>query len=175
MTEDASSAPVTASVPEAGKIKGRPRGRPRRAREETHEPVREPNGRAERIPLGRHRQKLLSSSRPGFMRRWINDKNARILQAQQGGWSFVRKDGSTAATSDPGDGISQIVGNKEGGEPMRAFLMEIRKEWWDADQAEKQNKIDETETQIRRGKDEFGEPGKDGRYVRQGARRIGLK
>jgi hypothetical protein len=174
MTDETPAAPEAAPPPIVNRG-GRPRGRPKvRGREVTHEPSREPEGRAERIPLGSHRQKLVSDTRPGFVRRWINDKGARLQYAMQGAWSFVRKDGSTAKSSDPGEGVSQVVGTKEGGEPMRAYLMEIRKDWFDKDQAAKQERIDEREAQINRGKDEHGEVGKDGRYMRVGAKRIGL-
>ena len=158
---------------------GRPRGgspQKLRGREQSSEQkvVREPTGRAERVPLGSHRQKLVSNARPGFVRRWVNDKGARIQYALQGGYEFVSKSGSTATTTDPGDGVSQIVGTKEGGDSMRAYLMEIRKEWFDEDQAAKRKRVDEVEAQINRGKDDHGEVGKDGRYMRVGARRIGL-
>lgn len=169
MTEDQ---PATTPTP----VVGRPRGRPAiRGREEKHEPSREPTGRAERIPLGSHRQKLVSDTRPGFIRRWINDKGARIQYAFQGGWNFVSRNKSTANTTDQGDAVSQIVGTKEGGGSMTAYLMEISREWYDADQAAKQKRVDEAESQINRGKDEHGEVGKDGRYMRTpDGRRVGL-
>lgn len=70
--------------------------------------------------------------------------------------------------------MSQIVGTKEGGEPLRAYLMEIREDWYKEDQAAKTKRTDEIEAQIRRGKDEHGEIGKDGRFMRVAARRVGL-
>lgn len=155
---------------------GRPRGSsPKlRGRETSHEISREPKGRAERIPLGSHRQKLIADVRPGFVRRWINDKGARIQYALQGGWEFVSRDKTTATTTDQGQGVSQVTGTREGGDSMRSYLMEISKEWYDEDQAAKQKRIDDVESQIKRGKDQHGEVGKDGRYMRVGARRIGL-
>lgn len=172
MTDD--TPPATDAGESSQRSERRP-GRPKlRGRQASHEPSREPEGRAERIPLGSHRQKLTTDQRPGFVRRWINDRGGRILQAQQGGWHFVAKNGAKAQTSDAGEGISQIVGTKEGGEPLRAYLMEIREDWYKEDQAAKQKRTDEIESQIRRGKDEHGEVGKDGRYMRVGTRRVGL-
>lgn len=142
------------------------RGRPPRttAPTQSHEPVREPQqGRAKRVPLGVQRLKLQASQRPGFVRRWVNDDGARTQMALQGGYEFVRLDGQ-ATTTDPGQAVSQIVGKTEGGTPLRAYLMEIREEWYAEDQATKQESIDATEKQIRRG-ELVGKVGQDGVYV----------
>lgn len=83
--------------------------------------------------------------------------------ALQGGYEFVRKDGK-ASTSDMGEAFSQIVGKTEGGTPLRAYLMEIREDWFNEDQATKQESIDATEKQIRRG-ELVGKVGQDGVYI----------
>lgn len=147
---------------------------PDRARQSSHGHSREPSGRAQRIPLGSARQKGLADARPGFVRRWINNKGARIQYALQGGWNHVRADNSGAFSSDPGEGTSQVCGTQENGEPMRRYLMEIREDWFNEDQFEKENKRAEIEAQILRGTDDKGQPGKDGRYLRIGTKRIGL-
>lgn len=140
---------------------------PQRARPETHEPKREPEGRAARIPLGVQRLKLTSSSRLGYVRRWINDDGIRVAAAQKGGYDFVRREGSAAQSTDPGDYVSQVVGRMESGTPLRAFLMEIREEWFLEDQAAKQLEVDKREQQIKRGELE-GKPGVDGVYLPKG-------
>lgn len=139
------------------------RGRPPKVRQETHEPVREPEGRAKRTPLGVQRLKLKASERPGFVRRWINDNGSRVQQALQGGYEFVRKDGQ-ASTTDMGESISLIVGRTEAGTPMRGYLMEIRQEWYQEDQATKNELINATEEQIQRG-ELVGKVGQDGVYI----------
>lgn len=83
--------------------------------------------------------------------------------ALQAGYEFVRIDGQ-AATTDMGQSISQVVGSKEGGASLRAYLMEIREEWYNEDQATKQESINATEKQIRRG-ELVGKVGQDGVYV----------
>ena len=153
---------TTASAPDALAQKVR-RGRPPRVRTESSEPKREPQGRAERIPLGVQQDKLKASQRQGYVRRWINDNGSRVANAKAGGWEFVRED-SQASSTDMGQGISRIVGTKEGGQPLNAFLMEIRKDWYDADQQEKQKAISATDDLIRRG-ELNGKAGDDGRYV----------
>lgn len=138
------------------------RGRPPRVREESHEPVREPQGRSARVPLGVRKQKLIAEPRPGYVPRWINDDGDRIQQAIQGGWDFVLKD-KEATSDDLGNRISRIVGSKSSGGALTAYLMEIREDWFRADQIAKQEKINATESLIKRG--ELGQkPGVDGAY-----------
>lgn len=160
-----SSDPLAPSqVKETGLADRIKRGRPpAKTREATHEPQREPAGRAKRTPLGVQRLKLQASQRPGFVRRWINDDGSRTQAALQGGYEFVRKDGQ-ASTTDIGEAVSQIVGKAESGNPMRAYLMEIREDWFTEDQATKQELINATEKQIRRG-ELVGKVGQDGVYL----------
>lgn len=138
------------------------RGR-RNSRTDTSGTEREPEGRAKRIPLGAFQQKLQASNREGFVRRWINDDRQRLQLAQQAGYDFVIHD-DVAKSTDDGGKISQIVGSKDGGGALRAYLMEIREDWYWDDQAEKQSRIDATEGLIRRG-ELTQKVGVDGSYI----------
>lgn len=139
------------------------RGRPPRAREESHGPKREPEGRGARVPLGVRKQKLIADTRDGYVGRWINDDGDRIQQAIQGGWDFVLRD-KLATSDDLGNRINRVVGSKSSGGSLTAYLMEIREDWYAADQAEKQEKINATESLIKRG--ELRQKiGTDGEYV----------
>lgn len=143
------------------------RGRPPKDRSEASGPEREPQGRAERVPLGSKQPKLKASNRPGFVRRWINDDKGRIQQALQGGYEFVRKDGEARKTDNMAEVISQVVGAKDGGGPLTAYLMEIRAEWYAEDQATKGKELDAIEDQLRRGSVQGGATvGQDGFYSR---------
>lgn len=155
MTEETKSGDIATQVR---------RGRPPRERAETSAPQRKLEGRAERIPLGVRKQKLLAEIREGYVGRWVNDDGDRINQALQGGYTFVAKDG-VAASDDPGSRISRIVGTKAGGGSLSAYLMEIPKEWYDADQLAKRQGIDATESLIKRGS-LVQKPGEDGAYVK---------
>lgn len=138
-----------------------PRSEARETREE------EAPARRKRIPLGVPRLKLNAPTRPGYVRRWVNDDAGRLDAAQQGGYEYVlgeaRPDG--VATEGMGAKISRVVGTREGGAPITAYLMEIRKEWYDEDQKAKQAGVNATEEALKRGSDEHGTPGTDGRYV----------
>lgn len=107
-----------------------------------------------RIPFGSRRAKLQAPPRPGFQRRWINDKGSRIQDAQAGGWNFVDKNGSPWSTG---------VGTSDSGGKLTAYLMEIPDEFYNADFAKKQEALDETDLAIYKGTHNQ-EPG-DNRYV----------
>lgn len=110
--------------------------------------------RKKRKPIGVPTSKLAVAVRDGYHRHWINDVGGRLAQAEEGGYEFVlKKDVVVSGEAQQGQGtrISQIVGTKETGEPLYAFLMEIRQDWYDEDQREKQRPVDETENAIREG------------------------
>jgi hypothetical protein len=119
--------------------------------------------RTRRVPLGVPRARLAVNEREGYVRRWINDRDGRILRAQNAGYNFVKREDVEFIDSDVcnTDSISKVV-NSDG---TKAFLMEISKEFYDEDQKEK-NKIDDrTEEALRHGIDSHGAPGRDGRYI----------
>lgn len=99
--------------------------------------------REERIPL--HRQNIIQAdTRPGYVRRLVNDQDDRIERFQRAGWTPV--EGEQVGDSHAGDPSS--VGSattKSVGGGMKAILMEIPKELYDADQADKQTKVNELE------------------------------
>lgn len=127
--------------------------------------------RRERVPLGVVRRKLsFRNQDPNFQYRWMKDKDNRINEALDGGYEFVERDSGTAgddSTSDQGQDtrISKVTGSTERGDSQRSYLMRIRKDWYEQDQAEKQKYLDEIEQQITRGVDGQGRPGVDGRYI----------
>jgi len=129
-----------------------------KSKRETRDTTRE-EGRVARVPLGGHRYKLQLSEaderrfkKRGMVPRWINDQDGRVARAQSGGYTFVEPQhaeslGQSAihqGNSDEGSKISKIVSR---GEPViRAYLMEIKKEWHDEDRASKEAtfaKVDE--------------------------------
>jgi hypothetical protein len=109
----------------------------------------------------------------GKRMRWINDTaDGRVQRAEDGGYGFVTADGTERigegqnGNSDLGSRISRIVGTKEDGTPLRAYLMAIDEEYYQEDQAAKQKEVDEIDAQIRSGSVGNTKPGQDGRYVK---------
>lgn len=105
------------------------------------------------------RQKLqVGNSIPGYHLYIFNDTPGRITAALENGYEFVSPDevgGTTtnvvSRNTDLGDKVRFLVGSNEG-EPMYAYLMKIKQEWWDEDQAELQAKNLKIEQAIRGGK-----------------------
>lgn len=107
----------------------------------------------ERIPMTGSSQKLqLSESEQrafaerGYVPRWFNDVPGRIAQATNAGWTFVSPEHATSVgagglhqeNTDQGSQVSKVVNTL--GTTTRAYLMEIKKEWWDESQALKEEK-----------------------------------
>jgi hypothetical protein len=120
------------------------------------------SGKRERIPFGGQRLKLKVPEgwiRDGYVGRWVNDTESRLVEAEAGGYEFVRKNrGSRLGegelhrdNSDLNSRVSVVV-SKGQEAPIRAFLMEIKKAWYDADQKVKQKVNDEVDQAIMRGR-----------------------
>ena len=128
---------------------------------------------AERVPMGGLRQKLSVPEIPGYHLHWINDVGDRLERAHRGGYTFVEKkaglrvgEGPEAGHNDLGNAVSQLVGTQENGQPLRAYLMKIRQDWYEQDQYNKLASVREKEAQIKRGHlpvDNVGDSSK--RYV----------
>lgn len=111
-----------------------------------------------RIPLGT-RDVLTAPKKPGFVRRFVNDKGDRIQNFKDAGWSPVEED---IQVGDPKAGKSTAMGgtvNTHVGSGQRAVLMEIPEEYYNEDRAASQAKITQVENEIRRTQKG---PGKDG-------------
>lgn len=134
-------------------------------------PRKNAEARPTRTPLGVPRAKLsVEQKDPNYAYRWINDKEDRIARALEAGYEFVKR-GDTSAPGDKdvtpqntdlGTNVSKVVGTKEGGGPLTAYLMRLKKKFYDEDQQAKQKYVDATETGIKRGrglKDQIGEHG----------------
>ncbi len=123
--------------------------------------------RKKRTPLGAPSYKLAVEERPGYVRRWINDAGNRLNDAREGGYEFASDvnvgTGSEDGNTDIGSRVSRVVGKHEDGSPMRAYLMEIPKEYYEEDQAEKQKHVDQIDDMIRNG--DVNRENDDGRYI----------
>ena len=86
--------------------------------------------------------------------RFVNDDKARISQLVGQDWDFVKYEEGQIEESvqEMGSGYSIVVGNKENGEPLKAYLMAKEKDWYQDDQKMKQQAVDEVDEEIRGGK-----------------------
>lgn len=114
---------------------------------------------ATRKPFGTQVQRGSYPRREGYHRRWFNDDSkGRLERALEAGYKFVL-DPKTK------EKVKQPAGVAEAGGIMLRYLMEIPQEWYDADQAAKQQEVDEREAAYKLGADTHGAVGKDGRYI----------
>jgi hypothetical protein len=104
--------------------------------------------------LGVDCSKLIAA---GFHPYWRNDMDGRVQEALANGYTFVHPDEieevSLRITAEPmtGDKVSRIVGYTDKGDPIHAFLMKIKNEWFKENQAFYQKRNDAIDTAIRSG------------------------
>ena len=111
-----------------------------------------------RIPLGT-RNILTAPSKPGFVRRFVNDTGDRIEAFKAAGWNVAD---DVTQVGDEKLGRASMMGssaNPHVGSGQRAVLMEIPEEYYLEDQARAQTEITQVENEIRRNSKK---PGKDG-------------
>lgn len=103
----------------------------------------------DRVPVGGLRTKLQLSvadqkELAGYNLHWFNDKDGRIEAALGAGYTFVEPTqarslgvaGLHQENSDLNAKVSKVV-SRGTGDPIRAYLMKINKEWHEEDLAEK--------------------------------------
>lgn len=118
--------------------------------------TRETSGRSTRVPLGVARSKLSVPARAGFVRRWVNDTEGRLLQAEQGGYQYATDQALQIGSADIdnvnrdlGARVSRVVDKSTG---QKAYLMEIKADFYAEDQAVKAKTVAEKDRLIKTGK-----------------------
>jgi hypothetical protein len=130
-------------------------GLTREQREAKRTEGREETGRATRIGLGVSRSKLAVQERSGYKRRWVNDAEGRLQQATAGGYQFAEDQSLQIGSPDVdnvnrdlGSRISRVVDKTTG---QKAYLMEIKEEFYKEDQDDKARELDKVDEQLKRG------------------------
>jgi hypothetical protein len=103
----------------------------------------------DRQPMGGYTQQLAVTGIPeGFVGRWVNHDGERVQQALNAGYIPILKDGSLGDIEVSGGDlahedqwVSKSVGETQFGK-LVAYLMAIRKEWYEENQRIKQADID---------------------------------
>lgn len=129
-------------------------GRPRRSAGEITTAVRSEDDRPkrkERKNFGGFNLKLSARTRDGFHRCFMND-DGNVDEALDSGYTFVKKEGfEDQPGTDLGTNDRRLVGKKEDGSPLYAYLMEIEQEFFEEDQAKIQAVCDDRDNAIRQG------------------------
>ena len=112
---------------------------------------------------------------PGYKLHIFNDEPGRIQSALDGGWELVKpdevggvKDSVTSGNTDLGDKVRFLVGTSEKGDGLYAYLMKIKEEWWEEDQAEIQKRNDRVDDAIRGGVNVASGTSAEGFYTPKG-------
>lgn len=107
--------------------------------------------RPERVPVsGRRDVMTVAGKDPAFVYRWVNDVGNRINQFKKGGYEMVQDDvevgeNSVDSSSDTSSMVTKGVGND-----VTAYLMRIKREWYDEDRAKDAKAIDNDEADMKR-------------------------
>ena len=132
------------------------------SQETTKQPEKPKRQPRKRVPLGR-RNVLTAPKRPGFVRRFVNNKGDRVQQFKDAGWNVV---GENIEAGDPKAGKASNMGslvNPSVGGGLRAVLMEVKEDIYEEDRRVAQDEITQVENEIRRnskGPDANGLEGK---------------
>jgi hypothetical protein len=99
--------------------------------------------RQTRVPM-HQRMPLTAGSRPGFVRRVVNDRPGRIDRFKLAGWTVVEDETLGDKYAGQASSVGSLTSKPVGG-GMTGILMEIPEEMYHEDQTAKMKKVDETE------------------------------
>lgn len=119
------------------------------------EPQKAPRGRVKRQPIRARGRLNVNGKDENYVYRFVNDVGDRIQMFQEAGYELVSKqdhkivDNRLDIAIPDGTNAMVSVGVKNNGDAQRAYLMRIRREWYEEDQAEKQKDIKAVQEQIK--------------------------
>jgi hypothetical protein len=109
-----------------------------------------PVGRVTRVPVGSRNVLTVKGKDPNYEYRIVTDKEDRVTQFLEAGYEIVADD--AADVGDKRVQTASSIGSKKHisvGQGEKAFLMRIKKEWYQEDQLAKQRRVNEVESSIR--------------------------
>jgi len=105
-----------------------------------------PSGRVTRTPVGTRNILTVKGKDPNYEYRIVNDIDDRVAQFQEAGYELVANDtvkvGDKRVNSTTSEGSVKQLSVGQG---TKAYLMRIKKDWFDEDQQAKQAKVTEIE------------------------------
>lgn len=116
-----------------------------------------------RVPVGGQRQRLsVEDKDENYVYRWVNDEAGNVDKYLQGGYEFVESD-TKVGEDQPDHGqpvdktVSTSVGRTRYSTNGTAYLMRIRREYYDEDQEEKRKERRETKRAMFSANPEMGQ------------------
>ncbi|MHC4753456.1 MAG: hypothetical protein ACYTFW_26790 [Planctomycetota bacterium] len=118
---------------------------------------------SKRVPLGSQGPLYLAKKHkdPQYVERFVNDKPGRIESFRKAGWQMVCVSKENRVVGDPHCGKGTKIGTPVSvsvGDNETAYLMRIKREWYDEDQKDKKKRILDMEDEMR------NQPTKEGQY-----------
>jgi len=105
-----------------------------------------PSGRPQRVPVSTRNVLTVAGKDPGYNYRIVNDTGDRIQKFLEGGYELVSdasvKVGDKRVNSASSEGSHKQIAVGKG---EKAYVMRIRKEWYDDDQTAKLQRVKELE------------------------------
>lgn len=106
--------------------------------------------RPRRTPVGSRNRISVSNQEAGYVYRVVNDLDDRVSQLENNGWEFVNA--SDTKVGDTRADNASSVGSKASvsvGQGVKAYVMRIKKDWYDEDQQAKQAQVDALENTMK--------------------------
>jgi hypothetical protein len=100
---------------------------------------------------------------PGYYIRWVNDNGVEVEYRLQNDYEFVAP-AEVGLMHDTESKVHRVVGTRENGDALHAYLMKIRQEWRDQDVHDEGELQRRFEQQIRRGTVALGGQSEATRY-----------
>lgn len=109
-----------------------------------------PSGRVTRTPIGTRNVLTVKGKDPNYVYRIVNDKDDRVQQFQEAGY-VIDTDDSIAVGDKRVNAASSVGSTKQlsVGQGTKAFVMKIKREWYEEDQAVKLHQVNEVERATR--------------------------
>lgn len=118
-----------------------------------------PSRRRPRASAGGFGLKLTAPERPGFVRRFVNDKPGRVADMERLGYTLVNDPAGEGSSRTDGQGtrISRHAGVTDNGAPMQTYLMETPVEEHNYGLTDREEARQPFEEAIRRSVDPTGQ------------------
>lgn len=98
---------------------------------------------------GRRGKLTIVGKEPGFVYRIVNDTDDRIMELQERGYEIVTHEatvGDKRVGTPKKEGSPHLISVGQG---QKAYLMRIKQEWYDEDQAAKQEEVNDLESSLK--------------------------
>jgi hypothetical protein len=110
-----------------------------------------PSGRVRRTPVGQRQVLSLRNKDPNFEYRFVNDEGDRVQRFIDAGWEMV--DAKDVVIGDKRINTTAPEGTKamaSVGQGLKSYVLRIKKEWYEEDQAAKQAEVNRIEEATRK-------------------------